>query len=337
MSDHRRDLDSLLLARHIRRSRLTAGPATLTPGPEVPAIVDLLTHGWTPTPTAPIATLLDLAARGHIHLVAESSGQLICRVPGPGPSEPLAPFERQLLWHAGSRLSGDRTPAAALLPDPDDEDGDYWYSRFKPDVIDEARRLGLVRAPFWGLGMRGTDAGRAAASRWLGVRDALLSASSTLRLPEAGASLGDRMLAWAVALGAAPDVPGALAPAGHDWVWSSAGGQWRQVRITRSSSDLLTLPWARSSEIMSQRRKVMCRVIRRWTMTHPSDQVYTSNPRRTYSYHVAVDDGRNEEALVWRVPRHVYKRLTRDSAVQVTVDHEGRVVEITEASGTRGS
>jgi hypothetical protein len=159
MSNQRRDLDALLLARHVRRSRLTPGPPTLIPGPEVPANVDLLTHGWTPTPTAPIATLLDLAARGHIHLVADSSGQLICQPASPVPSEPLAPFEQQLLRHAVSRLSGDSTPAAALLPDPDGEDGERWYAGFRSDVINEAMRIGLARGS-------GTDAGRAAASRW---------------------------------------------------------------------------------------------------------------------------------------------------------------------------
>jgi hypothetical protein len=44
-----------------------------------------------------------------------------------------------------SRLSGDFTPAAAVLPDPEDEDGKRWYATFTSAVIDEARRLDLVR------------------------------------------------------------------------------------------------------------------------------------------------------------------------------------------------
>jgi hypothetical protein len=315
MSDQRRDLDSLLLARHVRHSRLTPGPPTLIPGPELPAIVDLLTHGWTPTPTAPIATLLDLAARGQIHLVAESSGQLMCQLPSQPPSEPLAPFEQQLLWHAAGRLSGDSALAGALLPDSYDEDGERWYRRFKADVINEAMRIGLVRGS-------GTAAGRAAASRWLGVRAALLTALRPPRLPEAGASLNDRMLAWAVALSAAPDVPGALALAEEDWVWSSAGGRRRRIRITSSANYLA--PWAPAKPTYQQ-SIFTGRVIRRWTVTY---QPPSYPPSITYTYHVAVHDGRSEEAFAWRVSRHEYKRLSLDSAVQISIDQNGRLVGI---------
>jgi hypothetical protein len=324
MSDQRRDPDSLLLARHVRRSRLTPGPPTLIPGPEVPAVVDLLTHGWTPTPTALIATLLDLAARGHIHLVAESSGQWICQLPSQPPSEPLAPFEQQLLWHATGRLSGAGAPAGALLPDSYDEDGERWYKRFKIDVIDVARRMGLVHTPFFGLGMRGTDAGRAAASRWLGVRAALLTAPQPPRLPEAGASLSDRMLAWAVALSAAPDVPGALALAEEDWVWSSSGSRWRRIRITPSSNYLA--PWAPTTKPTYQQSIFTGRVIRRWIVTHQPDPSHPSSI--TYTYHVAVHDGRSEEAFAWRVSRREYKRFSLSSVVQITIDHNGRLVGI---------
>ena len=153
----------------------------MTPGPEAPAIVDLLvhawkparaahvsrlqavrdhvdllTHGWKPTQAAPVATLLDLAARGHLLLVAEPANRLICRLPSSAPSEPLALFEQRVLQQVVNRMSGDGTPAAALLPDPEDEDGRRWYATFTLVVVDEARRLGLVRDRFstpvrWGL------------------------------------------------------------------------------------------------------------------------------------------------------------------------------------------
>src|SRR5207302_7524959 len=171
----------LLASAFVSGPRPNPGPATLIPGPESPAIVDmlvhawkptrvapvsmflgvrehldLLAHGWKPPRVAPVATLLDLAARGHLHLVAEPSGRLVCRIPSPASSELLAPFEQQLREQVAGRLVGDSTPAAALLPDPDDEDGERWYATFKSAVIGEARRLGLVHDRLskpvrWGL------------------------------------------------------------------------------------------------------------------------------------------------------------------------------------------
>ena len=121
----------LLASVSAKGPRPTPGPATLTPGLEAPAIVDLLVHGWKPTRAAPVATLLDLAARGHLHLVAEPSGRLICRKPSIVPSEPLAMYEQPLLQQVGGRLLGDSTPAAALLPDPEDE---VWNATFRSVV-----------------------------------------------------------------------------------------------------------------------------------------------------------------------------------------------------------
>jgi hypothetical protein len=73
------------------------GPATLNPGPELPAVAYLLVYmignGWKSTRAASLATLLDLAARGHIYIVAAANGALLCDLPRTLPSEPLVPFE----------------------------------------------------------------------------------------------------------------------------------------------------------------------------------------------------------------------------------------------------
>jgi hypothetical protein len=55
-----------LAALALRRRPRTpdVGPVTLDLGPEPPAIVNFLTHGFKATPEAVPATLLDLAARG---------------------------------------------------------------------------------------------------------------------------------------------------------------------------------------------------------------------------------------------------------------------------------
>ena len=56
---------------------------------EAPAIVDLLLHRWGPTSAAPVATLLDLAARGHLELVSATYGVLVGRAPSVARPEPL--------------------------------------------------------------------------------------------------------------------------------------------------------------------------------------------------------------------------------------------------------
>jgi hypothetical protein len=260
---------------------------------------------------------------------------LISQVPSPIPipSEPLALFEQQLHQYAVGRLSGASAPAAALLPDPEDEAGKRWYATFNAGVIDEARRVGLVVGPTLGRGVEGTVLGRAAAGRWLGVRTALLTASQRRRFPEGGGWLNDRLLAWAVALGAAPDVHDALAPA-DDWVWSSAGGRWREVWVSTSRKG--AVPWwttkGRDPAKMSGRLTVSGRVVRRWTMVQPetgADLPYSALYNHFFpTCFLAVDDGHNVEALVWRVNKSDYERLTLDSAVQVTIDHKGRLFDI---------
>jgi hypothetical protein len=325
-----------LVARQIRRGQLIPGPATQTPGPEPPAIVDLLTQGWTPTIAGPIATLLDLGARGYLRLLAEPSGRLFSQVPSPIPipSEPLTLFEQQLHQYAVGRSSGASAPAAALLPDPEDEDGKRWYATFNAGVIDEARRVGLVVGPTLGRGIEGTVLGRAAAGRWLGVRTALLTASQQRRFPEGGGRLKDRMLAWAVALGAAPDVHDALAPA-DDWVWSSTGDRWREVWVSTSRKG--SAQWwttkGRDPANMSGRLTLSGRVVRRWKMVQPetgADPPYSALYNHFFpTCFLALDDGHNVEALVWRVNKSDYERLTLDSTVQVTIDYKGRLVDIT--------
>ena len=80
-------------------------------------------------------------------------------------------------------------------------------------------------------GFRLTPAGRAALAQWLGFRLALTGGKS--RLTAATALLaggGDRRIAYAAALGAAPDAIRAFA-ADENAPWSSFGGTWRRVQI----------------------------------------------------------------------------------------------------------
>jgi hypothetical protein len=81
----------------------------------------------------------------------------------------------------------------------------------------------------------------------------------------------------------------------------------------------------RHPELVSQRRTFTDHVIRRWRRTD-----YDTFGGGSWTYHyLAVDDGRSDEALAWSVRKSKYKRFTLDSPVQVTIDHGGRLVEIT--------
>jgi len=95
----------------------------------------------------------------------------------------------------------------------------------------------ILRAP-WALYRRTrlTRAGQEALSVWLGFRLALIGSRSG---PTAGTALlavgGDRRIAYAAALGAAPDAVAAFSAAtDRDRVWSSFGGSWHRVVVGRA-------------------------------------------------------------------------------------------------------
>jgi hypothetical protein len=82
-------------------------------------------------------------------------------------------------------------------------------------------------------GERDTPAGRAAAARWLGLRDHLGDNEHFQEQPPAAVAIWDRVLAHGAALGVAHQAVRTLplgAESDHD-AWSSVGGRWRLVRI----------------------------------------------------------------------------------------------------------
>jgi hypothetical protein len=87
----------------------------------------------------------------------------------------------------------------------------------------------------WALyrGTRLSAAGRTALSDWLGFRVALIGGRSGRTAGTALlAAAGDRRIAYAAALGAAPDAVAAFcAGADRDRVWSSFGGSWHRVLV----------------------------------------------------------------------------------------------------------
>ena len=80
---------------------------------------------------------------------------------------------------------------------------------------------------------RDTDAGLAAAARWVGVREYMATIGDFEDKPAAMVALWDRYLAHAVALDLAPLVVAQL-PLGaedHRHAWSRASGRWRQIQV----------------------------------------------------------------------------------------------------------
>jgi hypothetical protein len=82
-------------------------------------------------------------------------------------------------------------------------------------------------------GERDTRAGRAAAARWLGVRDWLGGHPEFADLPPAAVAVWDRYLPYGAALGVTRTASQVLDLGLGDRrrVWSSYGGRWRRVRV----------------------------------------------------------------------------------------------------------
>jgi hypothetical protein len=80
---------------------------------------------------------------------------------------------------------------------------------------------------------RDTATGRAAAARWLGVRDHLARDEAFERLPPAAVAIWDRHLAYAAAMGVAETATRVLPFGAQDerLAWSAYGGSWHRVRI----------------------------------------------------------------------------------------------------------
>jgi hypothetical protein len=166
-----------------------------------------------------------------------------------------AAFRREVIVDAQTRgLSRDRWTKAMLVPIWAGVIGAgslLWLGDRLGEPRDELSRPALVGA-LWvvallalaGLGIwsftvlrrglqRDTDAGLAAATRWLGVREHMATVGDFEDKPAAMVAIWDRHLAHAVALDLAPTVVAQL-PLGaesHRHAWSRATGGWRQVIV----------------------------------------------------------------------------------------------------------
>lgn len=126
-----------------RPNRPEPGPETTDLGDEPPAVVNLLASGFRVTTEAVPATLLDLAARGHVLIELVPGGRDLIRL-RPRRDEQLTPYEEQVLSHVEAVAEGGIVPAAAITTGPQDASRRWWHA-FRERVIADAQARGLSR------------------------------------------------------------------------------------------------------------------------------------------------------------------------------------------------
>jgi hypothetical protein len=120
------------------------GPETSDLGAEPPAVANLLVNRCKVTSAAAAATLLDLAARGHLELQQLDPDHFVVRLSAP-PHDAVAlePYERQVMELVREKATGGSAPLEAVQLD--ESSTDAWRTRFAEEVVDDARTRGLLR------------------------------------------------------------------------------------------------------------------------------------------------------------------------------------------------
>ncbi len=128
------------------------GPETADLGEETPAVANLLVNRCHVTRAAAAATLVDLAARRHLELFEAGPGRFVARI-GPDGTDPLTPYERQVMGLVQAKATGGSAPLEAIQLD--EQDATAWHDRFAKQVVNEARSRGLLRGRWsrsdWGV------------------------------------------------------------------------------------------------------------------------------------------------------------------------------------------
>lgn len=122
------------------------GPETMDVGPEPPAIANLLVNRCRVTTSALSATLVDLAARGHVAIDRIGEGDELVRLQRSGRDATNA-YETKTLDLVRTRARNDTVPASELSLGYGPT-ADRWWESFDRAVVDHARELGLVRRRF---------------------------------------------------------------------------------------------------------------------------------------------------------------------------------------------
>ncbi|RKR86864.1 putative membrane protein DUF2207 [Micromonospora pisi] len=260
-----------------RPADVAPAPASMTlPGPESPAVVNLLANRWSLTVDAAESTLLDLAARGYLELRQAGPESRDSTVHPTGRTDGLNEYERQVLDRVVERAVGGMVPLTALAFANEKRAG-LWSSSLRRAVIDEARRLGLTRRRFpkglvVAFGVFGALAGLGvaagsyhylsriqAADRWGGVGAAFFVTTMVLS-GIAGRNMGERdtplgravaarwlgLRAWLVGHEAFADLPPAAVTVWHRYLSYGAA-----LGVTRAASQVIHLGLADRSRIWS--------------------------------------------------------------------------------------
>jgi hypothetical protein len=119
------------------------GPETSDLGDEPPAVANLLANRCQVTHAAAAATLLDLAARGHLEVFEVGPDRYVVRVRTTTASETLTPYEEQVLGLVEARATGGSAPLEAIQLG--DAEAAGWHTRFAKSVVRDARARGLLR------------------------------------------------------------------------------------------------------------------------------------------------------------------------------------------------
>ncbi|HEY8544338.1 MAG TPA: hypothetical protein VIL36_04790, partial [Acidimicrobiales bacterium] len=131
--------------------KVDPGPATLDlPGQEPPAVVNLIANDWRLEEESMPATLLDLAARGHL-VIEQIGDDTYVRVPKhkttKAANDRLTRYEEMIHTHVGhlARQGSDgMVPAAALTTGPESQ-AKGWWKRYRKAVSEDAHQRGLAR------------------------------------------------------------------------------------------------------------------------------------------------------------------------------------------------
>jgi hypothetical protein len=219
--------------------RPAAGRPSLCPRGEPPAVVSLLA-GRLARDGYP-ATLLDLAARGWIGLDEAEPSRVMCR-PGAGRADGpgLTAYERRALARTLALLEAAGAGCLALA-----DTATVRHHATGDIILVTFTYLVFLQVP-WALYRRTrlTRAGRAALAEWLGFRVALIGSRTGRTAGTAMLAVaGDRRIAYAAALGAAPDAVAAFSSsADRDHAWSSFGGSWHRVLLGRADTRYMPGP-----------------------------------------------------------------------------------------------
>ena len=122
--------------------RPPTGPPTEQLRDEPPALANMLVNRFRPDRDAVAATLLDLAARGLVH-IDERRGERMVRV-REGLLHGTVPYEQAILFLIQSKARQGAVPAAELTTGPRRWAGGWWRS-FRTAVETDAKIRGLSR------------------------------------------------------------------------------------------------------------------------------------------------------------------------------------------------